>query len=322
MKHLHAWLRRTYERVNRLSGGSLGIVRDAVLSFGRERAPEAAAGMAYYTFFSLFPLVLLLIAVAGLFLRPESAYDEVVRAIQRVIPVPQEDIVRNLDAVRENPGPSGLVGLAGTLWSASGALKILAANINRAFPGTRARTAWGKQVVALIIIAALLMILLLWLASTAVARLLPELSPALWPGFARLTKPYVRVAAEVLPWVLSFLMFLGLYRWVPNTRIRWGTALIVAALAATAWQGASLAFAWYIRSGLAGYEAVYGSLGAVASLMVWIYLSSTIVLFGAHLGGALTQHRNRREVAERQPGRKAPPEELVGIEEGAASGRG
>jgi membrane protein len=84
-------------------------------------------------------------------------------------------------------------------------------------------------------------------------------------------------------------MFLSLYRWVPNTKVGWSGPLVGAFLAAFAWEVAASVFAWYLGSGLVQYELIYGSLGTVVALMLWIYIGSLITLFGAHLGAAVEQ---------------------------------
>jgi membrane protein len=85
-------------------------------------------------------------------------------------------------------------------------------------------------------------------------------------------------------------MFLALYRWTPSTEVRWKGAIAGALTAALAWELVKGGFTWYLRSGLVRYELVYGSLGTVAALLFWIYISSTITLFGAHLSAAVGRH--------------------------------
>jgi membrane protein len=66
-------------------------------------------------------------------------------------------------------------------------------------------------------------------------------------------------------------------------------------VATIGWELVKAAFAWYLSSGLARHHLVYGSLGAVVALMLWIYLSSLIILFGAHIGAAIGQRRQAGE---------------------------
>jgi len=83
------------------------------------------------------------------------------------------------------------------------------------------------------------------------------------------------------------LMLLGLYRWVPSALVRWPEATVGALVATGAMEVTTRGFSWYLRSGLARYELIYGSLGAVVALLLWIYLNSLILLFGAHLSAAV-----------------------------------
>jgi membrane protein len=95
------------------------------------------------------------------------------------------------------------------------------------------------------------------------------------------------ILSAVLPAVFSFVIFLILYRWVPNTRVSWRQAVTGAAFVAVVWELAKEGFTWYLSSGLVRYRLVYGSLGAVVALMLWVYLSSLLALLGAHLSAAV-----------------------------------
>jgi len=82
----------------------------------------------------------------------------------------------------------------------------------------------------------------------------------------------------------------SLYRWIPNTEVKWSQAFWGALVATLGWEIATQTFTWYLTSGMARYQLVYGSLGTVVALMFWIYLSSLITFYGAHLSAAVTQH--------------------------------
>jgi membrane protein len=90
-----------------------------------------------------------------------------------------------------------------------------------------------------------------------------------------------------VPWMFAFLTFLGLYRWVPEAKVQWSAAFWGALVASIAWEVAKRGIVWYLSSGLARYRLVYGSLATVVVLMLWIYVSAWIALFGAHLSAAV-----------------------------------
>jgi membrane protein len=70
---------------------------------------------------------------------------------------------------------------------------------------------------------------------------------------------------------------------LPRTKVNGIAALISSTAITLIWRGASIGFKWYLSSGLARYQFVYGSLSTIVVLLFWIYLSSLIVFFGAHL---------------------------------------
>lgn len=289
------WLKSTsahlYRQIDTLSRGRLGIVRRTLESFGQMRSAQAAAGMAYYAFFSLFPLTLFLVAVTSAFLvqDTERAVEQVTGFIGQAIPVSPGLIRDNVEQVLRMRGTVGLIGALGTLWSATGFFSILSGNINRAWPRAQQRNFFQQRLVALIMIAVLVVLLILSLASTAILNLLPPTQIPLLDGlFLRETLLW-RILTALVPWVFAFLLFFALYRWTPNTQVPWRAAGWAALIVSVAWQIAATAFAWYFGSGLARYQLVYGSLGTIIALLFWIYLSSWFTLFGAHLSAAITR---------------------------------
>jgi len=279
-----------YERANDLSGGSLDILRNATQHFNESRAPEAAAGMAYYAVFSLFPLSLVLVAAGSFFLEREQAYRRVVGFVTKAFPVSQELIRRNIEHVLGLRGVVGILGLIGLLWAATSVFAIVSRSINRAWPEAEPRSFLKRRLVALGMVGTLVGLLILSLLSTAVLNLLPQLQVPLWHSVSVYETPLWAVLSSFIPWLFTFLLFFGLYRWVPNTEVKWSEAFWGALVAAFAWEVTTSAFAWCLSTGLARYELVYGSLGAVVALMFWIYLGSLITLFGAYLSAAIAQH--------------------------------
>ena len=103
------------------------------------------------------------------------------------------------------------------------------------------------------------------------------------------------VVARALAWAITMVLFLLLYRWVPNTKVRWSSAFWAALIVATVWEILKAGFVWYLGTGLPEYELVYGSLATVVALLLWVYLSSLLVLFGAHLTAAIAARSSARK---------------------------
>jgi membrane protein len=285
--------------VDDLSGGTLAVLRDAIEHFGQAHAPHVAAGLAYYTMFSLFPLLLALIAAGSFFLERELVQEQVVRSVTGIMPVSEELILRNVEQVLERRGTVGLAGLVGLLWSGTGVFTVLVNHINRAWRNAEARGFVEQRLLGLGIglvgvVAALLSLSLL---STLVLNVLPRLELALGGEVHILDSPLWTLVTTGLPALIMFLIMVNLYRWVPNTDVKWSEAGCGAAFVALAWEAAKRGFAWYVRSDLVHYRLVYGSLGAVVALLLWIYLTSWLILFGAHLSAAIARSRRSRGAA-------------------------
>jgi len=294
MKDLKERIEAVYKRANNLSGGNLDIIKTAILSFNDARATEAAASIAYFTFFSIFPLLLFTVAAGSYFLDSAETYQAVVGVMTERLPVSQELIEENIQQVIEMRGTMGLVAIIGLLWSSMGVFLTLEHNVSRAWPEASERDLVMQHLVALAIVGVLSGLLSLSLISNILADLLPRFHVPLWGGISAYETPLWQVLSGLVPWLSTFLLFLALYRWVPNVEVRWSEAFWGALVAAFAWKVAASGFSWYVSSGLARYELMYGSLGTVVALMFWIYISSLIVLFGAHLSAAVAGRASSR----------------------------
>ncbi len=303
MKNLRQKAQRIYRTANRASGGSLEILRTTFASFSETGAPEAAASISYYAIFSLFPLLLLLITTGSFFMNSQSAVQQLTQTILSAIPVSRSLVEKNIQSILEQRGTVGIIGILGLLWSGMGVFTVLSVNINRSFPKSRPRSLISARLSALVMVVVLTLLLALAFLSRAFFSLLPRLSIPLVQGIHLLDTTFWAVMTTLIPWLLVFIMFLALYRFIPNTRVLWRQSFWGALIAASLWEIVTSGFTWYLGSGLARYEIVYGSLGAVVALMFYIYLTSWIVLFGAHLIAAIK--KSTQPILAGSPGGKA-----------------
>jgi membrane protein len=287
MRRLKESLEALVERGDRLTGGALSVLQDALQHFARARAPEAAAAMAYYALLSLFPLMLVLVAVSSFFLGREQVQREAISLITQALPISEELIARNIQQVLRLRGTVGIAGLLGALWSATGVFTVLVRHINLAWSDAELRSFLEKRLVGLVVVTTLAVLLVLSLLSSAAFDLLAQFQVPLAGGVAIYETPLWDLLSALVPALATFLMFLAFYRWVPNTRVRWRAACWGALVATLGWRVAIEGFTCYIRTGLVDFELVYGSLAIVVVLLVWIYLTGLIALLGAHVGAAV-----------------------------------
>jgi membrane protein len=293
-KNIKSFLSHVYDRANNLSFGILGIFRFAIERFIKERGPEAAAGTAFFTIFSFFPLLLVLVFIGSFILESQQVRNQIIDLIGVAAPISPQLVTQNIEDVLENRGSIGIVALVGLAWSATGALTILSRNINRAWPSSKPRNFVESRALAFFMIAALVGLLTLSSLTTTIIRVLSGVSEPLLGVNIFTDLPLFTFLSNLVPLVIGLVLFTSLYRFVPNTHVPWKAALIAAALAAIVWQVLNNAFSFYLQFGLAQYQLIYGGLGGTVAFMFWIYLNFLIIIFGSYFSAALVHH-NRTE---------------------------
>lgn len=286
-KQIEKSLRIAYEWLNDRTYGAVRVLRIAIYNYGESNATQSAAGMAYYAFFSLFPLLLFMIVGASYILEVQSAYDYVIENVYRVLPTAQNLIDANLQQVLDSRGAVGLLGLVGFLWSSTSFFSILTRNINRANPNSTKRGFFEDRAVALGMIGLLALLLALSLVSNTITGLLPKIDIIAIRGTPIHETIIWRYFIKLVPFFITLFLLIALYRYIPKEKVGWQGVLIAAPLAASLWQGVTKVFTLMIQMGFVRYELIYGSLGTLASLLFWLYLISLITIFGAHLSAVI-----------------------------------
>ncbi len=256
-------------------GTGIAIVEEAL----RDGARDSAASIAYFAFFSLFPLLLGLLAIAGFFLAGMDLRQSLDGFLVDALPGSADLVGGILDSVVRFRGPAGLFSVLALLWSASAAFGAVSRAINEA---------WGVHagdpfyVSKLRYVGMCFAVAALFLASavlTAAVEIFVNLDLEVLQrlGVSRL---FALIGGHVASFVFLFSMFALLYKVMPRTHTRWREVWPGALLAAVLLEIAKRVFVGYLDN-LANFEAVYGSLSSVIVLMLWLYVSAWILILGA-----------------------------------------
>lgn len=284
-----------YRLVDRWSGGVLSILVRTFESFSQNNAGEAAASIAYYALFSFFPLLIFLIGFVNSILASETVQQIVLDFVAEALPTAQQLVKENIERALELQGPIQVAGTIGLLWAATGVFTALAHNINRAWHTAKRRNFLLSRLIGFIMVISLTGLLILWVIFTTAFSVLPLFEIPLL-GSISIYETYAwRLLSKILPAGLLFFTLVNLFRWVPNTKVRWREAFWGAVVATIGMEITTRGFSWYLTSGFARYQVVYGSLGVVVAWMLWLYLSSVTVLFGAHLSAAIAFQTRLKE---------------------------
>ncbi|HET9914160.1 MAG TPA: YihY/virulence factor BrkB family protein [Anaerolineales bacterium] len=277
-------IKEFYQNIDHLSGDRFSILKHAIRTFTDKQAAQASASLAYYTLFSIFPLLLVFVAIGSYFLDSDQVFQAVTQVVQQALPISTQVINENLRQVLEARGTAGIFSLVVLLWSASGMFTNLAYNINLAWPRASRRSFLQNRLVGLWMILGLIGLIVLSLILSWITSKLPFTDVA---RASPLRLILLRLISGFASWLTIFLVFLTLYRWIPSLRVRWSATFWGALIASLAWKAATAGFAWYLNSSFGQYQLVYGSLGAIVAFLFLIYTISLITLFGAHLSAAI-----------------------------------
>lgn len=263
------------------------VITRTVQRFGSSRTAEAAAGIAFFCLFSLFPLLLILVGMGGSILHEPQAQEHVLHSLMEVFPFSVEIIEENVQKVLNARGSVQIFGWVGLAWSATGAFTVITRNINQAWPNADRHNFFKMRLMAFGMLAVLILVTGLLAVANTVIRFIPE---SLGQIAALLGS--LRFFSQLVVWVLLFFTLLWLYRWIPNTDVMWSESAWGSGVASFGIIVVTSVFRWYLGSGsgLTNYNLVYGSLGAMVALMFWIYLVSFIVLLGAHLSSSIAYY--------------------------------
>ncbi len=259
-----------------------------VLEMSADDATHMAAGISYYALFSIFPLLLFLVATLGFFMETEEVRSQVLDAFSGYFPGSENIIEQNLNAVLGVRGALGVFGVLGLLWSGSAIFGGVSRSINRAWDVHADRPFFINKPRQLAMAAGVGLLFLLSLSIVAVSRTTDQLVEAeaqkLVPliGWVAPLGWVAPVVLQISSFMLTSAMFMLMYKYMPNTRTYWEYVWPGAVVAAALFETAKNMFVIYL-SQFANFEDVYGALTPVIVLSLWAYISGLILILGAEL---------------------------------------
>lgn len=263
------------------------FARDLVREIGDDHVLDYAGSVAFSAFLAIFPFLLFAVALAGLVVDPRTL-DALVGQVRQVAPDQVAEILDDrLRALVVGTRTSLLtLGAVGAIWAASGAIAALMTALNAAYDVVERRPFWKTRAIALAMtIAAAVLIV----AASVIAIVTPHL--AAWLGGP------MKVAILLLRWpvaaALMFVVIACLYHFLPDVDQPFRIVSPGAVVAVVGWVAASLGFSLYV-SHFGRYEVVYGALGSVIVLLLWMWISALVILVGAEINALFDEYAKAR----------------------------
>ena len=264
---------------------AFGLVKQTAQEWLQDKAPQLGAALAYYTVFSLAPLILVLLAIVGVLFRddPAGARDKITQQMSYFLDPSAVQVVQNIAQKASQPDKSTIatiIGIALALFGASGVFGQLQDALNTIW-GVKAKPGLGiwaflrARFLSFAMVAGICFLLLVSLAIEALLKGFSHYLQSVLPGG-------IAIAATVylvFDCAVVVLLFAMIFKFLPDVKIQWRDVWIGAVMTAILFGIGKWLLGFYLGSGAAG--SAYGAASSLITLLLWVYYSSQILLFGA-----------------------------------------
>jgi membrane protein len=263
-----------------------------------------AAQLAYYFFLALFPALLFLIALAGVF-ATEGLITRVMDMLAGAAPPDVISIVRDqlISLSQGNQGGIMTFGVIAALWSSSAAMVALIDSLNRAYDVEDARPWWKQRLIAILLTLGVAFFILLSFALVIAGPQLAE-SIASRVGLGAAFEWTWKILQWPIALALVATAFGLIYYFAPDVDQDFVFLTPGSVLATMLWLIGSLAFRFYVVN-FGSYNETYGTIGGIMVLLLWLYISALCVIIGAEMNAEIEHASEHGKAAgEKTPGQR------------------
>ncbi len=266
-------------------GNVFSLLKQTFQEWLQDKAPQLGAALAYYTVFSLAPLILVLLAIVGVIFRdnPAGAWNKITQQMSYFLDPSALQVVQSIAQKASQPGKSTIatiIGIALALFGASGVFGQLQDALNtiwgvKAKPGTGV---WGflrARFLSFAMVGGICFLLLVSLAVEALLKGFSHYVQSVLPGGIGIALSVYLV----FDFAVVVLLFAMIFKFLPDVQIQWRDVWIGAIITAILFGIGKWLLGFYLGSGAAG--SAYGAASSLITLLLWVYYSSQILLFGA-----------------------------------------
>ncbi len=249
----------------------------------KHEVPRDAAGISYFGLVALFPAIIVLIALVDAFLGWMDLHDTVLNRIVDLFPGSHQFLSSNLDEIA-TPSTAIVVScIIVVLWSSSWIYTFIESSVNRAWSLSHQRTFWESRMYGIALMALGGFSLLCSAGITtfvSAVRAQAEIHISQSAQAHYFMDRFWHLTLLGTGILIAVLVFAFVFKWAPHRKVLWREALPGALVSTVMWEAGSYIFAGIVP--FFNYHIIYGKMGAVIAILVWVYTSSLILIFGAN----------------------------------------
>ena len=279
----------------------LGLFKDAANEWVGDKASKLSAALAYYSVFSIAPLLVITISISGLFFGREAAQGEVAAQLEGLAGESTATAIQSLVQSANHETTSlfaTLIGLVTLLFGASGLFGELKDSLNMIWgvsvrPGRTIKTLIRDRFLSFTMVLGIGFLLMVSLVTSAILSAVS--------AFMQSYLPMPEVVWRTLDLLISFtgttVLFGLIFKVLPDVQIRWRDVVIGAAVTALIFTIGKIGIGLYL--GTSGISSSYGAAGSAIIILMWVYFSSSLLFFGAEFTKVYARKYGRGIIPDR-----------------------
>jgi membrane protein len=287
------------------------LLKETFKAWREDKAARLGAALAYYTIFSIGPLLLVIIAIVGFVLGPQAAEGKLVSTISGVVGEQGAQVIQEAIKNASKPGAGILASVIGVVTLLLGATGIFGQLQDALDTIWKVEPPKGGGIMGTIKARAVPFLMLLGCGLLLFALLVANSVLAVLGKFVSNNLPGGAFLWEAVNFVITLgvltLLFAMIFKFLPDTEIAWKDVWVGAALTSVLFAVGQLGLGFYLS--ITNVGSPYGAAGSLVVVLVWIYYSAQILLFGAEFTRIYAQHHGSRAQAPKSETRPRPLKE-------------
>ena len=251
-----------------------------------------AAQLTYYLLLSFFPFLLLLLSILGY---SDLKSTDVLVYLSKVVPKGAFDLIYNtvISVFDKTSGNLVSLSIIGVIWTGSSGFRAIIKGLNKAYDEKETRPYWKTLAISILFMLGLVMVIIGAVALVVFGQMIGGIIVSRLHVSSKflLNWDIIRYVVTLIGMVF---ILASLYHFTPCRRLTWREVMPGATFSTLGWLLSSLAFAYYVNN-FNNYSSVYGGIGAVIVLMLWLYITSIIILLGGELNAMLAFEREGKQ---------------------------
>ncbi|MEO0128933.1 MAG: YihY/virulence factor BrkB family protein [candidate division WOR-3 bacterium] len=245
------------------------VFKEAYNKFNIDRCPLLASALVNASIFSLFPLILGILSFSFFILgSSQGIIEKIIPILKQIIPIGLDEIIKNIKAVRQTSIIVAIIGMLGFLWGSASIFGAIESSLNLIWKAKKDRPFFKKSLITMA------WAFIIWILLIATVGITFWASAIGLRGIIKLL--------PILNIIISTIIFGIIYWFFPNRKVKFKEAYIGAIFTGISWELAKFLFTLYVTR-VVDYSKIFGSLSAIILLLLWLYYSAFIFLYGAEI---------------------------------------